>query len=180
MKNKLNLRVLAIASVLAFSSLSSVAYAAGPQGPGAVTLTNSVGNTWTAAIGNTPALGAFTDVFTFTPAVNLGSVAWTTLINTSFNGMSNITFTGADLNGIALTAGAASPIPGMVYNYATLLPASPVVGTLTLTVHGINTTGGSYGGDLNVTMAPVPEPETYAMMLGGLGILAFLARGRKT
>jgi len=28
-------------------------------------------------------------------------------------------------------------------------------------------------------LAPVPEPETYAMMLAGLGLLGFMARGRK-
>jgi hypothetical protein len=38
--------------------------------------------------------------------------------------------------------------------------------------------------DVNVqvfgtSMAPVPEPETYAMMLAGLGLLGFMARRRK-
>jgi hypothetical protein len=28
--------------------------------------------------------------------------------------------------------------------------------------------------------APVPEPETYGMMLAGLGVLGFLARRRKS
>jgi hypothetical protein len=41
----------------------------------------------------------------------------------------------------------------------------------------MSTIGGSFGGA--VMLAPVPEPGTYGMMLGGLGILAFLARGRK-
>jgi hypothetical protein len=35
----------------------------------------------------------------------------------------------------------------------------------------------SYAGHL--TLAPVPEPATYGMMLGGLGVLGFLARRRK-
>lgn len=38
-------------------------------------------------------------------------------------------------------------------------------------------TGGSYGGILAVT--PVPEPETYGMLLAGLGLLGFMARRRK-
>lgn len=36
---------------------------------------------------------------------------------------------------------------------------------------------GKYYAD--VALAPVPEPETYAMMLGGLGLLGFMARRRK-
>lgn len=31
----------------------------------------------------------------------------------------------------------------------------------------------------NVTISPVPEPETYAMMLAGLGLLGFMARRKK-
>lgn len=31
----------------------------------------------------------------------------------------------------------------------------------------------------NIALAPVPEPETYAMMLAGLGMLGFAARRRK-
>ena len=37
--------------------------------------------------------------------------------------------------------------------------------------------GGSYSGNLAVT--PVPEPETYGMLLAGLGLVGFMARRRK-
>lgn len=37
--------------------------------------------------------------------------------------------------------------------------------------------GASFGGAM--MLVPVPEPEAYGMMLGGLGILGFLARHRK-
>ena len=37
--------------------------------------------------------------------------------------------------------------------------------------------GASFGGAM--MLVPVPEPETYGMMLGGLGVLGFLARRRK-
>lgn len=33
--------------------------------------------------------------------------------------------------------------------------------------------------NISVTAAPVPEPETYAMMMAGLGLLAFMAKRRK-
>jgi probable HAF family extracellular repeat protein len=35
-------------------------------------------------------------------------------------------------------------------------------------------------GQLAVSAAVVPEPETYAMLLSGLGLIGFLARRRKT
>ena len=41
----------------------------------------------------------------------------------------------------------------------------------------VSTTSGSFGANLNVM--PVPEPESYGMMLAGLGVLGFLARRRK-
>jgi hypothetical protein len=41
----------------------------------------------------------------------------------------------------------------------------------------VSNAGASFGGA--VMLAPVPEPETYGMMLGGLGVLGFLARRRK-
>jgi len=174
-KKKLHLQTLALAVMLAASSLAAAA-SAPPQGPGAVTLTNTAGNLWSASIGNTPILGVFTDVFTFTNPVSAGSTAWGTLVNTSFLGYANVTFTGADLNGISLLTGAL-PVWPVTFNVATLLPAS-VTGPLTLTVHGISN-GGSYGGDINVLISPVPEPVTYGMMIGGLGILAMLSRRRK-
>ena len=33
--------------------------------------------------------------------------------------------------------------------------------------------------NVSVLAAPVPEPETYAMMIAGLGLLAFAAKRRK-
>ena len=35
------------------------------------------------------------------------------------------------------------------------------------------------GNTLGLTLAPVPEPESYALMLAGLGLLGFMARRRK-
>ena len=35
-------------------------------------------------------------------------------------------------------------------------------------------------GQVAVIGSPIPEPETYAMLLAGLGLLGFIARRRKT
>jgi len=37
----------------------------------------------------------------------------------------------------------------------------------------------SAGGEIRTFLVPVPEPETYALMLGGLGVLALVARRRR-
>jgi hypothetical protein len=49
-------------------------------------------------------------------------------------------------------------------------------------VNFFNGDGGRKVGSLlseNIPLAPVPEPQTYAMMLGGLGLLGAMARRRK-
>ena len=49
-----------------------------------------------------------------------------------------------------------------------------------LTLKTTGYTGGAYFAAIdNLALAPVPDPETYAMMLAGLGLLGFLGRRRK-
>ncbi|QNA88804.1 PEP-CTERM sorting domain-containing protein [Massilia sp. Dwa41.01b] len=52
-------------------------------------------------------------------------------------------------------------------------------GDYTIRVNGnmVSDDGASFGGAM--MLAPVPEPEAYGMMLGGLGVLGLLARRRK-
>ena len=38
--------------------------------------------------------------------------------------------------------------------------------------------GGLYSGSIGSTVSPVPEPETYAMLLAGLGLMSAIARRR--
>ena len=56
-----------------------------------------------------------------------------------------------------------------------------VAGSYTLRVLGKvdGSKGGSWGGDVNLVAVPVPEPETYALLAGGLGALGFVARRRR-
>ena len=82
--------------------------------------------------------------------------------------------TGAMLNGtMAIAAG--SPSGVVFFGYAEATGTTPFVLTLTgLPLAGKQTL---YSGNMSVTA--VPEPETYAMMLAGLGALGFLARRRR-
>jgi PEP-CTERM motif len=60
-----------------------------------------------------------------------------------------------------------------------LNPVSLLAGTYTLQIKGTvaGLSGGSYAGVLNIANpVPVPEPETYAMLLAGLGLMGFMSR----
>ena len=120
--------------------------------------------------GNDPK-GIFSDVFTFVPAATQGSKASAAFVNMDLDGTGIINFGGATLNGIAFTQTGVDR-----WSLAsTLIPAGP----LTLTVWGDASNGGSYGGNINLLLAPVPEAETYAMLLGGLALMGVVARRRK-
>jgi hypothetical protein len=56
----------------------------------------------------------------------------------------------------------------------TILPSNVSGGQFVLELRGTNQ--GNFGGNLTVT--PVPEPETLAMMLAGLGVVGSLIRKR--
>ena len=126
---------------------------------------------WTKGFEINHAVGTFTDTWTFQysgiPADATG------FVKNLQNSKSNIDFYSATLNGVTLditNAGKKSDI-----EFFDL----PVNGTLKLILSGAAFgTDASYGGTIDVTSA-VPEPTTYGMLLGGLGIMGFLARRRK-
>ena len=131
---------------------------------------------WTThEIGATHTAGAFSDTFTFSDYTAAASYVTGGLVNTA-TWYSDLTFTGATLNGVSvpgLNLFALSGV-GFLNTYVT--------GPLTLTVNGFVTAKGSntasYGGAFTVLSA-VPEPTTYGMLIGGMGVLAFAARRRK-
>ncbi|CAN5175074.1 hypothetical protein BH11PSE10_BH11PSE10_13200 [soil metagenome] len=65
--------------------------------------------------------------------------------------------------------------------------ATPTVHTLTLgagsyyySVFGKSLTPAAYAIASSIAAAPVPEPETYAMLLAGLGVVGFVASRRRS
>ena len=122
----------------------------------------------------------FADRFTFTVdgdvGVNLDAIV------ASISGSAD---EGLDITGLALygedetliTTG--SSLMGGAMDVWSVLSDNLVAGNYYLQVSGtlVSDTGASFGGA--VMLAPVPEPETYGMMLGGLGLLGFLAHRRK-
>ena len=85
-------------------------------------------------------------------------------------------------------------LPSIIENWGTTVNFSPSVGITTVvldpisllagsytlqvkgTVAGLS--GGSYAGVLNIAN-PVPEAQSYAMLLAGLGVIGFISRRRR-
>ncbi|MDP3663993.1 MAG: FxDxF family PEP-CTERM protein [Nitrosomonas sp.] len=162
-------KLLAVASAFAFASTNSLA--------------NDVDNDIT-AVGGTNFFGVvhtdsfdFTDTFTFN--VTPSSSPWladASLVTTNLgSSVHNIDFTSASLNGVPLTLS-----PTGDFEFGNLSTTNFLNGPLILTVTGHSGAEGgqfaSYSGTMNISL--VPEPETYAMLLAGLGLLGFMARRR--
>jgi PEP-CTERM motif len=132
----------------------------------------------------------FFDAYYFTiPAGSANSV--TSSINLdSILGLTNLKARLYAGNGNDTTNSVAS----LIENWGTTVNFSPSVGVTTVVLNPITLAagsytlqikgtvsgagGGSYAGVLNITN-PVPEPESYAMLLVGLGFMGFTARRRK-
>ncbi|WP_332852193.1 FxDxF family PEP-CTERM protein [Duganella sp. S19_KUP01_CR8] len=166
----MKLTSLLVGAALAATSITS--YAAGDSQAINVPLSGNPTIGYSTNFGATHLVaGTFTDVFTFSPSVG-ASLVDVYIQTMNLFGTHDIDFISADLNGNVLSF---SPVGASENGW---LNPSLVSGPLVLTVSGISKSiTASYSGTLNAN--PVPEPETYIMMLGGLGILSYLGRRRR-
>lgn len=138
----------------------------------------SSAGTYSTGFGATVSLaGAFEDIFTFTPTTSGWSAG--SLITVSTNSHDVIQFGGASLNDTPFTF---SSVGNGIYGFT---PTTYLTGPLVMKIWGVaapaltagTAIAASYAG--TVTISAVPEPETYAMMLAGLGLFGFIARRNK-
>lgn len=178
--------------LLALAAAATSAHAATYGGSASVV--GAGGVSWTAAL---PADGAdFSDTFSFTLGAGSGTA---TRFSASFFDLAalnndpsygvlslpQITFT---LNGIdkALVATQVAPGTQGTAQAAVSFTGLTAGTAYTLTVFGKglgdNAGSGSYylGKNYVINVAAVPEPETYAMLVAGLGLLGVVARRRRT
>ena len=117
---------------------------------------------------------SFLDHFTFTVGTNF-------TFNINNVAPHGIAFTGVELwSGLGATQYFSAASPFAVSSSPTL-----AAGYYDLRVSGqlvASSTGNFYSMGVNFSpssAAPIPEPETYAMMLAGLGLMGFVAKRRK-
>lgn len=129
--------------------------------------------------------GSFLDTFRFTVASP--SLVDITMITIGSGNEQAISFTGAWLNGIALNIQTVDNADGTRQSFIDFARAG-LTGDMVLTVQGYaggaletgSAIAASYSGVVNVVpAAAVPEPESYALFLAGLGLTGVLLSRRR-
>lgn len=122
----------------------------------------------------------FTDRFTFTSGNLSNFVGGVISVSPGAGPAKNIDITDLSLyNSLGVVVGGVSHGNGAadVWTIKSMGPLTADSYYLQVSGTVLASNDASYAGHL--TLAPVPEPATYGMMLGGLGVLGFLARRRK-
>jgi hypothetical protein len=126
----------------------------------------------------------FADRFTFT----VGGTGAGSSLDAIISSVSHSADTGLDITGVSLYNAAGDALVSAGHSLQTgsidvwtVSTNNLAAGNYYLQVSGnlVSDQAASFGGAVAMA-APVPEPETYGMMLAGLGVLGFLARRRKS
>ena len=173
----MNLKSLAVAVALVGSTVGAAQAATTPISLGTTTIGNV--NPLNYQLTGAPHYGSFLDEFTFSVGAGGGGASGDVAkIFASYGGVTiaNILGFSFDLyNTGTHTVVSTGTGSGDTLSIA---PTSLTAGNYEFRVggNGIGMFGGSYGG--TVTVTAVPEPESYALFLAGLGLMGFIARRR--
>ena len=176
---------------LLYSAAAAAALAIGSTANAAVIVTVPAPPVYTpptsgGLIGQVAAGATNTDTFTFT-VLGTSTLFSGQLSNTGISsGPGNLNFTNILLDGVSGLFSLVT-MPGSAETWACCTPngnGSVLLGTgqhtLTYTVTNTSNVLGTYSGNFNFAVAPVPEPATWAMMLLGFAGIGFaMRRSRK-
>ena len=128
------------------------------------------GDSFTSDFGSsTGAAGTIDSTFTFFTGLGSGLQDWELgVVATGLIALTSVTIDGTPV--------AIGPGPKLALGSGTFFNTDDLVA-----VHVVGTTTGkgSFGGSVTLTSV-IPEPESYALMLAGLGVLGFVAHRRST
>jgi hypothetical protein len=175
--------LIAAAVVLASASFASTAAMAATVGntPQVLDLTDGSGFFGDTFASNNNG-NTFADRFTFTVG---GTTGWN--LDAIISSVSRTADTGLDITGVSLynatgdtLLSSGKSLQSGNIDVWTISSDNLAAGNYYLQVSGnlVSDQAASFGGAVSLA-APVPEPETYGMMLAGLGVLGYLARRRK-
>ena len=161
-----------VALATAFFACAAAASAATP-----ITLSPNGGNQWSGSF-TAAASGANSFTLDLSSLGGWNQIDLTAVLTANFVGASGYDVTAVSFDGHAFTPVVNVTTPIGV-DYWTFQASNLSAGTHSLVVTG-NLVGGSVGftGSLNVQAQPVPEPESYALMLAGLAVVGAIARRR--
>jgi hypothetical protein len=157
-------------------------------------VSSSVPTTFTGSVLGTQQ--SFSDIFTFTlsqPNMSSGynvvnfplDIPNVGSLGTVLSTMSLVTFGTDGMQGTRddqVLKSIVLPSTGNTQDHLSLSWDQPITGPAYLSIGGVTSgsLGGIYSGSIESISAPIPEPETYAMLLAGLGLMGAVVRRRSS